>query len=126
MINHPYETETGEDIEQRELEVLHCENDTIPRGLAPLEELFDFNDVAKKPKMESTEVDIEEYNIGSPEDPKNIKLSKTLPLHIKQRYINLFKEFKDVFAWGYQDLKSYDTSIIQHKIPLKENQNPFK
>ena len=82
--------------------------------------------MAKKPKMESTEDDIEEYNIGSPEEPKNIKLSKTLPPNIKQRYINLFKEFKDVFAWGYQDLKSYDTSMIQHKIPLKENQKPFK
>ena len=65
MINHPYEAETCEDLDQRELEVLHCENDTIPRGLAPLEELFDFNDVAKKPKVESTEADIEEYNIGS-------------------------------------------------------------
>ena len=31
-----------------------------------------------------------------------------------------------MFAWGYEDLKSYDTSIIQHKIPLKENQKPFK
>ena len=31
-----------------------------------------------------------------------------------------------MFAWGYEDLKSYDTNIIQHKIPLKENQKPFK
>ena len=38
----------------------------------------------------------------------------------------MFKEFKDVFAWGYKDLKSYDANIIQHKIPLKENQKPFK
>ena len=28
--------------------------------------------------------------------------------------------------WGCEDLKSYDTNIIQHKIPLKENQKPFK
>ena len=126
LVEHSCDREIEEDIDQRELEVLHCENDTIPRGLAPLEELFDFNDVAKKPKMESTEDDIEEYNIGNLEEPKNIKLSKTLPPNIKHRYINLFKEFKDVFAWGYQDLKSYDTSIIQHKIPLKENQKPFK
>ena len=55
-----------------------------------------------------------------------IKLSKTLPPHIKKEYIELFKEFGDVFAWGYKDLKSYDTSIIHHKIPLKENQKPFK
>ena len=31
-----------------------------------------------------------------------------------------------MFAWSYEDLKSYDTSIIQHKIPIKENQKPFK
>ena len=60
--------------------------------------------------MEST--NIEECNIGSEEEPKMIKLSKTLPTLIKHKYIELFKEFKDVFAWSYEDLKSYDTSII--------------
>ena len=30
------------------------------------------------------------------------------------------------FAWIYEDLKSYDTEIIQHKIPVRENQKPFK
>ena len=55
-----------------------------------------------------------------------IKLSKTLLAHIKLKYIELFKELSDVFAWSYEDIKSYDTEIIQHKIPLKENQKPFK
>jgi hypothetical protein len=32
----------------------------------------------------------------------------------------------DVFAWGYEDLKYYDTSIIQHRIPIKEDQKPFR
>ena len=72
------------------------------------------------------ETNVEEHNIGSLVEPKMIKLSSTLPTHIKLQYIELFKEFKDVFSWGYKDLKSYDTSIIQHKIPLKENQKPFK
>jgi hypothetical protein len=44
----------------------------------------------------------------------------------KPKYIDLFKEFQDVFAWSYEDLKSYDTSVIQHTIPLKPNQKPFK
>ena len=55
-----------------------------------------------------------------------IKLSKTLLAHIKLKYIEFFKEFSDVFAWSYEDLKSYHIEIIQHKIPLKENQKPFK
>ena len=32
----------------------------------------------------------------------------------------------DIFAWSYHDLKTYDTSIIQQKIPLKPNTKPFK
>lgn len=31
-----------------------------------------------------------------------------------------------MFSWSYEDLKYYDTNIIQHKIPIKENQKPFK
>ena len=84
-----------------------------------MEELFEFNDVARKPKLEPVETEVEECNIGSEIKPMMIKLSKTLLAHIKLRYI-------DVFAWSYEDLKSYDTKIIQHKIPLKENQKPFK
>eukprot|EP00253_Pinus_taeda_P031515 PITA_31515 len=55
-----------------------------------------------------------------------IKLSKALPHDQKLKYIELFEEFQYVFAWSYEDLKSYDTAVIQHRIPLKENQKPFK
>eukprot|EP00253_Pinus_taeda_P028617 PITA_28617 len=34
--------------------------------------------------------------------------------------------FADVFAWDYSDLKTYDTNIIQHTIPIKPNQKPFR
>ena len=36
------------------------------------------------------------------------------------------KEFSDVFAWSYDDLKEYDTNIIQHTIPIKEDEKPFR
>ena len=55
-----------------------------------------------------------------------IKLSKNLPPDQKPKYVDLFKKFQDVFAWSYEDLKSYDTSVIQHTIPLKPNQKQFK
>jgi hypothetical protein len=45
---------------------------------------------------------------------------------IKQRYINLMKDFLDVFSWSYEDLKVYDTKVIQHAIPIKDDQKPFK
>ena len=96
-------------MENEDVEVLQSKDQSLPKGLVPLEELFDLNDVAKQPKLEPIESEVEECNIGSEEKPKIIKLSKTLPAHIKLKYIELFKEFFDVFAWSYEDLKSYDT-----------------
>ena len=40
--------------------------------------------------------------------------------------MSLQKEYSKVFAWKYEDLKVYDTSIIQHTIPIKENEKPFR
>jgi hypothetical protein len=36
------------------------------------------------------------------------------------------RQFSDVFSWSYEDLKVYDKSIIQHTIPIKEDQKPFR
>ena len=41
-------------------------------------------------------------------------------------YAELLREFADVFAWTYEDLRTYDTSVIEHKIPLKEEAKPFR
>ncbi len=80
----------------------------------PLEDIFDFNAVAKKPKIEPIGSEVEDYNIGTKESPKIMKLSKFLPPKEKQKYIELFKEFSYVLAWSYEDLKSYDTSNIHY------------
>ena len=36
------------------------------------------------------------------------------------------KKYTNVFAWSYEDLKEYDTSIIQHTIPIKPGEKPFR
>ena len=41
-------------------------------------------------------------------------------------YLQLMKKYPDVFAWSYDDLEFYDTSIIQHTIHVKENDKPFE
>ena len=101
--------------------MLQTKDKNIPQGLAPLEDLFDFDDVAKNPTIEHADSDVEECNIGTEDKPKMIKLAKSLPTNMKKKYIDLFKEFIDVFSWSYEDLRAYDTNIIQHNIPLKEN-----
>jgi hypothetical protein len=36
-----------------ETDILHLKSNVLPRVLVPLEDLFDFNDVAKKLKIEA-------------------------------------------------------------------------
>ena len=98
----------------------------IPRGLIPLEKLFDQNGVAKDPKMKPAEDSIEDRNSGAEDHPKIIKWSKRLSAKAKEDYVSLMKKYTDVFAWNYEDLKEYDTSIIQHTIPIKLGKKKFK
>ena len=98
----------------------------IPRGLVPLEELFDHNDVPFKRDKRELDLAIQELNIGSQSHPKLINLSTGLTVKQKFEYHSLIKEFADVFAWEYSDLKTYDTNIIQHRIPLEKDTIPFK
>ena len=58
-------TEIVVELEKEDLETLQSSNQSLPKGLVLLEELFDFNDVAKKPKLEPIESEVEECNIGS-------------------------------------------------------------
>ena len=94
--------------------------------MIPLEELFDHDDVTRKPTLQPTEKGVEEVNIGTVQDPKTVKLSKSLTPKVKEEYIRLLSSFADAFAWDYSDLKTYDTNIIQHTIPIKSNQKPFR
>ena len=98
----------------------------IPRGLISLEKLFDQNDVVRDPKFKPVEKVVEDKDIGTEENPRIIKLSKKLSAKEKDEYVNLMKKYTDVFAWGYDDLKEYDTSIIQHTIPINPREKPFR
>jgi hypothetical protein len=79
-------------------DILQLKSNVLPRGLVPLEDLFDSNDVAKKPKLEAHGQEVEDCNIGTDEKPRRVKLSKSLPPEQKLKYRELFKEYSDVFA----------------------------
>jgi hypothetical protein len=44
----------------------------------------------------------------------------------KQKFMELFREFKDVFSWSYEDLHVFYRNVIQHAIPIKEEAKPFR
>jgi hypothetical protein len=98
----------------------------IPKGLVPLERLFDINYVVVKVKGSTKNVDVTECNLGTKENPKYVKLVSSLSKEKRAKYVKLLKDFADVFSWKYEYLQTYDTRIIEHKIPLKEDTKPFR
>ena len=79
-------------------DIIQLKNNFIPRGLIPLERLFDQNDVAKNPKVKPVGDAVEDKNIGTEENPRIIKLSKKLPEREKREYVELMKRYTDVFS----------------------------
>jgi len=107
-------------------QIIQLPSNYIPRGLVPLERLFDGNDVVVKGRVSGDDADTAECNIGTPKEPKFVKFSRSLTKEQRAKYTELLRDFSDVFAWTYEDLKTYDTSVIEHKIPLKEEAKQFK
>jgi len=72
------------------------------------------------------EANVIDCNLGTVANPKHVKLSIFLSRKHRAKYEKLLKEFIDSFAWQHEDLRTFDETIIQHKIPLKKNVNPFR
>jgi hypothetical protein len=106
--------------------IVEIKTNHIPRVLVPLERLFDSYDVSREVAIKNQEEEVMDCNIGTVENPKIVKLSKALVVEQKDKYVSLMKNFVDVFSWSHEDLKTFDTDVIQHKVPLKVGSKPFK
>ena len=43
-----------------------------------------------------------------------------------QIYMDLFHEFRDVFAWSYEEIPGIDPSIVVHEIPTYLGAKPVR
>jgi len=106
--------------------IVHLPRNHIPRGLIPLERLFDQNDVPYKAAQKGDQSVVCKHDIGSSGQPRYVNLSTHLSADQSVEYYNLMRQFADVFPWEYSDLKTYDRNIIQHKIRMEKDTVPFK
>jgi hypothetical protein len=102
---------------------------SIPTSVVRLEKFYDLQDKFKKSvncKTYSSSLSYEKVNLGTIDNPQCINLGVGCSEQEKVAFIKLFKEFKDVFAWTYDNLKTFDPNIIQHVIPMKHQSLPFQ
>jgi hypothetical protein len=59
-------------------------------------------------------------NIRMDQSPKHANFGIDCTPEEVDQHVTLFKEYIDVFAWTYDELKAYDKTIFHHVIPLRE------
>ncbi len=64
------------------------------------------------------EEQLTKINLGFEENLQHVKINGYLEPVINHQLIELLKEFKDIFAWTYKDLKGIPLNIAQHWIEL--------
>ena len=67
---------------------------------------------------------LEEVNLGTGEEARPVHIAKEMSLENKTAKTTLLKEFRDVFAWSYEDMRGLDPQLYQHQIHLSKDTKP--
>ncbi|KAK8517059.1 hypothetical protein V6N13_092337 [Hibiscus sabdariffa] len=69
---------------------------------------------------------LEMVNLGNENEKKEVKIGTCITAKTRRDLIELLFEFKDVFAWSYQDMPGLNTDMVVHKLPIKEGCKPVQ
>ena len=90
-------------------------DEEIKRGLDQFEN-------KPKPKLSETEV----FNLGTPEEVKEIKIIIHVDRTIRDDIMQVLIEYKDVFAWSYDDMPGLSADLVVHKLPIHPDFPPVQ
>ena len=68
---------------------------------------------------------LEEVNLGTIEEQKITYISFILPPNLKENITSILHEFKDCFAWNYDEISGLDRSLVEHCLPIRHEFHPF-
>ncbi|KAI5347392.1 hypothetical protein L3X38_015271 [Prunus dulcis] len=67
---------------------------------------------------QATVDELQEINLGTDEEPRPIFVSALLTPNELENYKCLLQEYRDVFAWGYQDMPGLDPNVAVHRLAV--------
>ncbi|KAM1018797.1 hypothetical protein ACFX2C_040378 [Malus domestica] len=68
---------------------------------------------------QATVDELREINLGTDDEPKPIFVSALLTPEELEDYKSLLQDYRDVFAWGYQDMPGLDTKVAIHRLAVE-------
>ncbi|XP_070035327.1 uncharacterized protein [Nicotiana tomentosiformis] len=84
----------------------------------------ELNHFEDKPKPNLNE--IEAINLGDQDNIRETKISVHMEQQIREEIIKALFEYKDVFAWSYDDMPGLSTDLVVHKLPTDPAFPPIK
>jgi hypothetical protein len=112
---------TPESTHPQQHGILHTAG-TMPVDETPIQDKLPFMDIAHWSHNEEDRLDL--VNVGTPTDPKLLKLNANLSPSLRHTAESLFKEFIDIFAFSYKDLRGIPEHIATHRIDLDPTISP--
>ena len=84
------------------------------------------NEKLKQGRVEPIKEETQPVKLTANDEPKMAQIGNTLTSSEKDTLVTLLKEFKEVFAWSFEDMPGTDTNIVQHCIPINLAMKPVK
>ncbi|KAI5423838.1 hypothetical protein KIW84_030166 [Lathyrus oleraceus] len=105
-----------------EFPVFEAKEDDVEEIPDEITRLLEHEEKIIQPHLEN----LETVNLGSEDCVREVKIGALLEESVKKRLIELLREYVNVFAWSYEDMRGLDTDIVQHFLPLKPECVPVK
>jgi Asp-tRNA(Asn)/Glu-tRNA(Gln) amidotransferase B subunit len=111
------------EIDEAEPYQYAADADAVVVELGRAREAFE-QDFVVSQRVQATE--LVDLNLGMTEEPRNIFVAKELDADFKEQLTNVLQEYKDVFAWSYEDMKGLNPEFYHHKINLTKDTIPVQ
>ena len=90
------------------------------------EKVLLLEDVSAIPNLSPASEELETINLSSdPNVELPISISSLLSLSKKAQLIPLLKEYRDVFAWQYEEMPGLDPDLVAHALNVDPGTNPI-
>ncbi|KAH7834894.1 hypothetical protein Vadar_020723 [Vaccinium darrowii] len=111
LAHDEYDFDVELDFELMGFEIDAC--DEVPEEIKLM---ADKHDDRKTPNIEETET----INLGTVESPREVKVGTNLDKWQKKEFEELLKDYKDVFAWSYEDMPDEEILVLEEEEESEE------
>ncbi|XP_020596966.1 uncharacterized protein LOC110036780, partial [Phalaenopsis equestris] len=77
-------------------------------------------------EIKSTIDELKEVNLGTEEHPRPTFISSLLDNEESAELVELLTEFKDCFAWSYDEMPGLSREVAVHKLGIDKDITPIK